>query len=131
MKGGRSSWKGIVASGVAVMALASCSHAASSPEASRPSGGSPTGSLQPNYSLPVHCGVQYASFDGVAWEADPPTPRIPDVVEDPGGGGHNRYSVSGRMVRLSDAEAVFTTTEDPVGVVVHFHRWSGTPPGCA
>jgi len=85
-----------------------------------------------NYALPVHCGVRYAIFDGVSWEADPPIPSIPASVTDPATGvGHSRFSVYGRMVRVSQAEAVFTTTEDPVGVVVRFHRRSGTPPGCA
>lgn len=70
-------------------------------------------------------------FEGVAWEADAGAPQISDVVTDLGGGGHNRFSVSGRMVRLSEDQAVFTTTEDPVGVVVHFHRFGGEPPGCA
>lgn len=89
------------------------------------------GSITPNFSLLVHCGVDYATFDGHGWRAVPPIPTIPSEVTDPGGGGHNRSSVSGRMVRTSETEAVFTSTEEPVGATVRFRVWTGEIPGCA
>jgi len=100
-----------------------------------PAGLTPTGrtsALTSNYSLPIHCGVRFATFDGANWEVDPPAPKIPTSVTDSAsGGGHNRYSISGRMVRLSEDAAVFTTTDDPVGVIVRFHRSATPAPGCA
>ena len=123
--------------GATAVVLASC---AAPPESSPPpSGPSPpsthTGTssgLVPNYSLLIHCGVRYAVFDGASWEVKPPAPHLSDTVVDPKtGGGHSRDSISGRMVRVSDTAAVFTTTEEPAGVVVHFHRSSTTPAPCA
>ena len=59
-------------------------------------------------------------------------PYIPNAVADPSsGGGRSRDSFSGRMVRVSDMAAVFTTTEDPSGLVVQFRRSSVTPAPCA
>jgi hypothetical protein len=84
-----------------------------------------------NFSLPVHCGVRFAIFDGVNWEADPPVPSFLPYVTDPGGGGHSRLGVSGRMVRVSDGVATFTSTDEPVNSTVTFHRWPGDVPGCA
>ncbi len=115
---------------VAVVAvLAACSPG--SAIAPSPTSGSATGAVRPNFSLAVHCGVRYASFEGDLWEAVPPVPAISDTVADPSGGGHNRSSVAGRMERLSPSEAVFTATDEPVGVVVHFRRSNATAQPCA
>jgi hypothetical protein len=44
---------------------------------------------------------------------------------------HNRYEVAGFMERLSATEARFTTTEYPIGVVVHFVRSTASVPARA
>ena len=87
--------------------------------------------LAPNFLLYIHCGVRYTTFDGDGWEAVEPIPSIAPYVEDGRGKGSSRNEIAGEMVRLSATEARFTTTEDPVGVVVHFVRMTTPIPGCA
>ncbi len=87
--------------------------------------------LTPNHRLLIHCGIRFATFDKDVWEAVAPIPVIPDAVEDTKGVIHNRYEVAGFMEQLSASEAKFTTTEYPVGVVVHFVRSTASVPGCA
>ena len=87
--------------------------------------------LVANYSLYIHCGVRYASFDGDDWEAVEPIPSISTVATDSPSLSHTRNEIVGEMVRLSATEAQFTTTEAPVGVVVHLVRMTAPIPGCA
>ncbi len=117
--------------GLATALVTACSQSVSEPRQPTPT--STTSGLTANYySLLIHCGLRYATFDGVSWEVDPPVPDIPNTIVDPRtAGARSRDSVSGRMVRMSDTAAVFTTTQDPVGLVVHFHQWTGTPSPCA
>lgn len=85
-----------------------------------------------NFSLVIHCGIQYASFEGLNWEALAPIPSIPGSVTDPKTGvATNRYAIRGVMVRTSETEAQFTTTDPPSGVVVRFSRSTATPKQCA
>jgi hypothetical protein len=105
--------------------------------------GNPSGTTAPSgpasesaqgvaYSLVIHCGVRVVAFDGANWEAMPPVPSIPDSVTDPATGtATGRYEVKGRMLRISENRARFTTTEPPVGVVVEFARTTSTPEKCA
>jgi hypothetical protein len=96
-----------------------------------PTAPSANSTLTPNYRLLLHCGIRYATFDKDVWEAVSPIPVLPDAVEEPKGVMHNRYEVAGFMERLSASEARFTTTEYPVGIVVHFVRSTASVPGCA
>lgn len=84
------------------------------------------------YDLPIHCGVRYAIFDEASWVADEPVPTIPTDLTDPVSGiGSNRYAIHGTMSRLGATTAMFTSSEDPVGVSVKFTLWNGAIPGCA
>lgn len=96
-----------------------------------PTAPSSSSTLTANYRLLTHCGIRYATFDEGVWEAVAPIPLIPDEVEEPSGVMHNRYEVAGFMERLSATEARFTTTEYPIGVVVHFVRSTAGVPACA
>ena len=85
-----------------------------------------------NFSLYIHCGVRYASFDGASWEAQPPVPAIDNAVKDEATGNfRSRNEVRGVMTRLSDSRARFVLTEDPVGATVTFARIAQAPPPCA
>ena len=85
-----------------------------------------------NFSLVIHCGIRYALFEGVNWEALPPIPSIPGYITDPKTGvATNRYEIKGVMVRTSETEAQFTTTDPPAGVVVRFTRSTATAKQCA
>jgi hypothetical protein len=111
----------------AVLGISGCAQLAA--PSSTPSASGPT--LVANYRLFIHCSAQYAIFDGDNWEAVPPIPSIPPYVQDGKGKGSGRNEIAGQMVRLSATEARFTTTEDPVGVVIHYVTMTGQIPGCA
>lgn len=84
-----------------------------------------------SYTLLIHCGVKYATFDGSNWITDSPV-EIPPFTTDPiSGVSTSRYSIHGTMVRKSANEAEFTTTDEPLGVVVVFHLTNETIPPCA
>jgi hypothetical protein len=100
-------------------------------QAAVPTAPSSSSTLTANYRLLIHCGIRYATFDKGVWEAVAPIPVVPDEVEEPRGVIHNRYEVAGFMERLSATEARFTTTEYPIGVVVHFVRSTASVPACA
>jgi hypothetical protein len=111
----------------AVVLFGGCTQTAA-PTAPSPSS---TLSLTANYSLYIHCGVRYASYDGDSWEAVAPIPSIAPYVGDGKGNMRGRNEIAGQMVRLSATEARFTTTEEPTGLVLHFVRMAGPIPGCA
>ena len=96
-----------------------------------PTAPSASSTVTPNYRLLIHCGIRYATSDTDVWEAVAPIPVIPDAVEGPKEVMHNRYEIAGFMERLSATEARFTTTEYPVGVVIHFVRSTASVPACA
>ena len=84
------------------------------------------------YSLTIHCGVRYALFDGLAWEAVAPVPTFPGYVTDPKTGvATSRSAIEGTLVRTSDTEATFTTTDPPAGLTVRFVNTSASPGLCA
>lgn len=118
---------------VGALALSGCSqHAAAAAPGGTPttvatSLPAPTG----NYSLYIHCGVRYAIFDGDNWEAVEPVPSIAHYVDGKDGTRSSRNEITGEMVRLSPTEARFITTEDPLGLVVHFVRMTGAILVCA
>ena len=82
-------------------------------------------------SLPIHCGIKYAQFDGDTWEALPPVPSIPSTTTDASVIGGNRYSIAGMMSRTSGDQAEFVTTDDPANVHIRFQLSHATIPGCA
>ena len=123
----------VAATLASVLALAGCAQGAIAPGA----GSTPTTAatafpgLTTNFSLYIHCGVRYAIFDGDDWEALAPIPSISPYVNGKDGTSGSRNEIAGEMVRLSSTEARFTTTDDPVGVVVQFVRLTTPIPGCA
>jgi hypothetical protein len=122
----------IAAVTVVILGFTGCvQDATPSPSAAPAPSASALPNLAANYTLLIHCGVRYATFDGDNWEAVEPIPSISTVVTDSPSLSHNRNEIAGEMVRLSATEAQFTTTEAPVGVVVHFVRMTTPIPGCA
>ena len=123
----------LLGAAIAVIALSACTP---SPEegSTEPSVGPITTtqpSLTPNFSLLIHCGVRYAVFQSLNWEAEPPIPEIPAAVTDSPDRAHGRYFIEGRKVRVSRDQAVFTSVEDPVGTTVRFRLRAEAVPGCA
>ena len=84
------------------------------------------------FSLLIHCGIKYTSFDGNTWEALPPIPSIPTTTTDPATGiSGNRYSIAGTMRRISENEAEFITTDDQANLHIRFQLTHAALPGCA
>lgn len=114
--------------GTGCLSLSSCAQPA--PPIPQPSA-TPASAQQANYRLLIHCEIRWARFDGDTWEAVPPIPSIPQYVDGPDGTSASRIEIAGHMVRTSAAEATFTTTEPPVGVVIRFVRSTAERPLCA
>ncbi len=65
------------------------------------------------FNLDAHCGVQYASIDGETWE----TKRRDDGNGNPPEGWPQ--NIEGRLERLDDETAVFTSARIPIRLVFH------------
>jgi hypothetical protein len=65
------------------------------------------------FNLDAHCGVQYASIDGESWE----TKRRDDGNGNPPEGWPQ--VIQGRLERVDDETAVFTSAQIPIRLVFH------------
>lgn len=84
------------------------------------------------HELLFHCGIHYTSFEGVEWKARPPIPGIPGYVNESNNGqAGSKNSIKGTMIRISETEAQFTTTDSPAGITILFDRTSDEFTACA
>ena len=93
--------------------------------------GTPTGAADP-YSLLIHCGIKYAIWSGKNWVAEASPAPVATVTTDPATGvTTSRNFLRGTMSRVSPTEAIFTSTEDPLGLTVRFRILETSVPPCA
>ncbi len=90
---------------LASLALAGCG--ASADQSSPPPKAFTTSTF--GFSMPSHCGIEYADFAGKTWKAPVPVPD-PGGVENPGGGGYYSGHVEGTVTLTSPTTAYFEAT---------------------